>query len=218
MAESLSQARRENALRLKEGLEGELSELGMKGAAVEVAVEAETAPDGTPRLTAKGMDRVSFLISTNPGEELKPLAKIASGGELARIMLAMKSLTAVGKVPTLIFDEVDTGVGAPMSQVLGRKLKGVAANHQVLCVTHTAQIAAFADNHYYVAKAKNKEGRTVTRVGRLGAKDRAKAIAVMLAGEKVTETSLKQARELLEAAGGAAKPATGGPGGKKGGS
>ena len=117
---------------LKEKIEKGLGTLGMKDALFDVVVEDENLPDGTPRLGEKGADRVSFLIAPNPGEGIKPLARIASGGELSRIMLAMKSVSAVGRVPTLVFDEIDTGVGGAMAQVVGLKLKEVSTAHQVL--------------------------------------------------------------------------------------
>ena len=108
----------------------------MKGAVFEAAIDADAGHDGGLRLTEKGADRVSFFIATNKGEGLKPLARIASGGELSRIMLAMKSIMASGRVPTLIFDEIDTGVSGSIAQVVGGKLKEVSRTNQVLCITH----------------------------------------------------------------------------------
>ncbi|MEE9615358.1 MAG: DNA repair protein RecN [Thermodesulfobacteriota bacterium] len=201
VALALGEARVEAAARLKQAIEKDLGGLGMGGTVFEASVEAEKDPDGNPRTGEKGADRVSFHISSNPGEDLKPLARIASGGELSRIMLAMKRVTAVGRVPTLIFDEVDTGIGGGMAEVVGRKLKEVSKTHQVLCVTHLPQIAAFADNHYAVAKVENEEGRTVTRVKELRGEERVGAIATMLGGEKVTDTMVKHATELLQNAG-----------------
>jgi DNA repair protein RecN (Recombination protein N) len=160
----------------------------------------ETNPDGTPRFGEKGADRVRFLISTNPGEEIKPLARIASGGELSRIMLALKGLTTAGKVPTLIFDEVDAGISGLMAQVVGSKLKGVSSGHQVICITHLPQVAAFADGHYFVSKQETDEGRTVTKVKELKGEQRVEDLARMLGGTEVTETTKKHARELIEAA------------------
>ncbi len=201
IARSLSMRRREKAAELKAGIEDELRELGMKGTVFEVCVDTETNDDGTLRFGEKGADRVRFLISTNAGEELKPLSRIASGGELSRIMLAMKGLISAGRVPTLVFDEVDTGIGSAMAQVVGRKLREAAATGQVLCITHLPQIAAFADAHYHVAKGQSKEGRTVTRVTRLSDSERLVHIARMLGGGEPTEVTLKHARELLEGTG-----------------
>ena len=184
---------------LKEKIEKGLGTLGMKDALFDVVVEDENLPDGTPRLGEKGADRVSFLIAPNPGEGIKPLARIASGGELSRIMLAMKSVSAVGRVPTLVFDEIDTGVGGAMAQVVGLKLKEVSTAHQVLCITHLPQIAAFADKHFAVAKHASAD-RTVTTVAELSGKEAVEQISVMLGGMKVTEVTRKHARELLTTA------------------
>lgn len=200
-ADELTKARRKAAAALKKALERELGELGMKGTVFKALVTAVTNADGEPRLTEKGADSVVFMISPNPGEELKPLARIASGGELSRIMLALKSITAAGRVPTLIFDEVDTGVGGAMAQVVGRKLDNAARTHQVLCITHLPQITAYADRHFSVTKGPNSEGRTVTEVREIKRGERVEAIARMLGGTEVTETMMKHARELIETAG-----------------
>lgn len=192
--------RKRAAIELKKKIESELEGLGMKGCVFETVIEAETNPDGTPRVGERGADRVSFLISTNPGEGIKPLARIASGGELSRIMLALKGLTAAGRVPTLIFDEVDTGISGAMARVVGTRLKGVSAGNQVVCITHLPQVAAFADGHYNVSKVETEDGRTVTRVKELKGAERVEDLARMLGGEKVTDTTMKHARELIEAA------------------
>jgi len=196
---ALRAARRKASAALKGKIEKELDTLGMKDAVFEAMVEDESLPDGAPRLGEKGADRVSFLIAPNPGEGIKPLARIASGGELSRIMLAMKSVSAVGRVPTLVFDEIDTGVGGAMAQVVGLKLKEVSEAHQVLCITHLPQIAAFADRHFAVAKRASGE-RTVTTVAELSGKEAVEQISVMLGGMKVTEVTRKHARELLSTA------------------
>ncbi len=197
VADSLTEARKQKAVKLKEGIEGELAGLGMKDCEFSVEMDLDTLADGTVRFGEKGADRVAFKISTNPGEELKSLARIASGGELSRIMLAMKGLTAVGKVPTIIFDEVDTGIGSTMASVVGKKLKDASNSHQVFCITHLPQVAAFADSHYYVVKKKTSDGRTVTRVKLLTEQERVEHIATMLSGRKPTVTTLLHARELL---------------------
>ncbi|MBI1911907.1 MAG: DNA repair protein RecN [Deltaproteobacteria bacterium] len=198
-AESLSEARKSSAKELEDKIEEELESLGMKGSIFEIAAESEKNPDGSVRFNEKGSDRVSFFISTNPGEGIKPLARIASGGELSRIMLAMKSVTAKGRVPTLIFDEIDTGVGGAMAQVVGLKLKNVSKFHQVLCITHLPQVAAFADKHFTVAK-QQANGRTVSTVTELSDEDRIEQLSIMLGGLKVTETTRKHASELVETA------------------
>lgn len=198
-AQSLSEARKASAKELEDKIEEELESLGMKGSIFEIAAESEKNPDGSVRFNEKGSDRVSFFISTNPGEGIKPLARIASGGELSRIMLAMKSVTAKGRVPTLIFDEIDTGVGGAMAQVVGLKLKNVSKFHQVLCITHLPQVAAFADKHFTVAK-QQANGRTVSTVTELSDEDRIEQLSIMLGGLKVTETTRKHASELVETA------------------
>ena len=148
-------------------------------------------------MNEKGMDRVQFLISPNPGEELKPLAKIASGGELSRIMLAMKRIFAEEAwVKTLIFDEVDAGIGGGIAEVVGRKLKEISCQHQVFCITHLPQIASFADSHYKVTK-KETGGRTHAEVKQLTEEERVDEIARMLGGIKITGKTLDHAREML---------------------
>jgi DNA repair protein RecN (Recombination protein N) len=144
------------------------------------------------------MDRVEFLISPNVGEEVKPLAKIASGGELSRIMLAMKRILAkVGGRQVLIFDEVDAGIGGAIAEVVGRKLRELSKHHQVICVTHLPQIACFADHHYSVKK-EVRAGRTITTVDRLEKETIVDEVARMLGGVKVTEKTRAHAREMIE--------------------
>ncbi|VAV84824.1 DNA repair protein RecN [hydrothermal vent metagenome] len=197
----LTRSRRKAAGELKKGIEGELAELGMKGTLFEAELESALKEDGTPQFTASGSDKVRFLIATNKGEDLKLLSKVASGGELSRIMLAMKGITSVGKVATLIFDEVDTGIGGPMSRIVGAKLKEVSAAHQTLCITHMPQIAAFADNHYLVEKKENAEGRVVSSVRKLTGQEHLERVAMMLGGEEPTGTTLKHAEEMIGASG-----------------
>ncbi len=210
----LSAARRRAAEDLKGRMEEELVTLGMKGAVFEVVMRSENDPaTGGPRLTARGAERVAFYISTNPGEEIRPLSKVASGGELSRIMLAIKNISAAGRVPTLVFDEIDTGIGGAMAHVVGARLKALSRTHQVLCITHLPQIAAFADEHFVVEKhtggsgegeGKGQAQRTVTTVRRLGERDeRVEQIAWMLGGANVTDTTREHARELIGRAGNA---------------
>jgi len=176
---------------LKRSIERELASLGMKKTTFEILFE------GSP-LSPKGTDRVEFLISPNIGEPVKPLAKIASGGELSRIMLAMKKILAkVGGRQVLIFDEVDSGIGGATAEVVGRKLKELSRDHQIICVTHLPQIACFADAHHSVRK-ETKSGRTLTRVDRLEEEGIADEIARMLGGLKVTEKTRAHAKEMIE--------------------
>ena len=206
-AGELSQRRKKVARELSSKVEEELSTLGMKKVRFGVQIETESSKESAdsgkeqeqnPRLNEKGMDRVQFLISPNPGEELKPLAKIASGGELSRIMLAMKRIFAEEAwVKTLIFDEVDAGIGGGIAEVVGRKLKEISCQHQVFCITHLAQIASLAAAHYRVSK-KTQGGRTFVEVTRLNQGERLEEIARMLGGLKITEKTLDHAREMLK--------------------
>jgi DNA repair protein RecN (Recombination protein N) len=146
-----------------------------------------------------GADRVEFLVSANPGEEPRPLEKVASGGEISRIALALKTCLAGPKTPlirTLVFDEVDAGVGGSAAEGVGRRLKKLAASNQVLCVTHLPQIASFADHHYLVEK-REVRGRTVAEVEELDKAARTREIGRMLSGQKVTPEALKHAEQLI---------------------
>ena len=148
-------------------------------------------------MTVAGADAVAFYMSANAGEALKPMSKVASGGELARIMLAMKNvLVEKDQVETLIFDEVDTGVSGRAAQKVAQKLKSVAAHKQVLCVTHLPQLAALADNHLLIAK-QERNGRTYTSVTPLDLEGRKRELARIIGGATITETTLKSAEEML---------------------
>ena len=150
-------------------------------------------------LTGNGADAVAFYMSANAGEALKPLSKVASGGELARIMLAMKNVLAErDQVNTLIFDEVDTGVSGRAAQKVAEKLRSVAAHKQVLCVTHLPQLAALANTHLLIAKSE-RDGRTYTTVTPLDIEGRKKELARIIGGTNITETTLKSAEEMLRA-------------------
>jgi DNA repair protein RecN (Recombination protein N) len=194
LGKKLSGERKRVASELKKSVEKELNSLGMKRTIFEIHI------DPLP-LSPKGVDRVEFLISPNIGEEVKPLAKIASGGELSRIMLAMKRILAkVGGRQVLVFDEVDAGIGGAMAEVVGRKLRELSRHHQVICVTHLPQIACFADQHHSVRK-EVKSGRTITLVDRLDKESIVDEIARMLGGLKVTEKTKAHAKEMIENAG-----------------
>ena len=147
--------------------------------------------------TSKGIDVVEFFISTNVGEDVKPLAKVASGGEISRMMLALKSsLAASDKVPLLIFDEIDVGVSGRIGQAVGMSLKKLAALHQIITITHLPQIAGLADTHFAVEKV--EDGKlTTTRLRRLDVEERVREVAKLMSGEKVTEAGLKSAKELM---------------------
>jgi DNA repair protein RecN (Recombination protein N) len=149
-------------------------------------------------ITETGLDRATFMIAPNPGEELKPLAGIASGGELSRVVLALKAILAeTGAVETIVFDEVDAGIGGVTAEVVGRKLYELARHHQIICITHLPQIAKFGERHFRITKHV-AAGRTRTAIQALSKEDRHREIARMLGGEKITQTTLDHARELLE--------------------
>jgi DNA repair protein RecN (Recombination protein N) len=193
LGEKLSKARREAAQRLKTGMERELAELAMNHAVFETALEAGSEP------RSYGFERAEFLFSPNPGEPPKPLAKIASGGELSRLMLALKQLHPESEVPTLIFDEVDTGISGATSSLIGVKLKRVAGSQQVLVITHLPQVAAFADRHLKVEKSV-QDGRTATQVQPLDGEGRVAEVARMLGGARITDKTLEHAKEMIEEA------------------
>ena len=203
-ATKLSVERQRAAKKLKREMEKELRSIGMAETIFDVRFHAlEEKPDAPPylisgkKLTARGTDQVEFYFSPNPGEPPKALAKIASGGELSRLMLALKSLVLTpGVVSTLLFDEVDTGVGGRVAEIVGKKLKQVAAHHQVISITHLPQIAALADVHFVVQKEIEK-GRTFTRVERLSDKARITEVARMLGGIKITEQTRRYAAEMV---------------------
>jgi DNA repair protein RecN (Recombination protein N) len=201
-------ARRAQALgKLEEQVTAELAALeldkaGFRGRMAQEAAgpdDLAVGPDGR-RLTARGVDHLEFLFSANPGEELRPLARVASGGELSRAMLALKVvLAAADRVPILVFDEVDAGIGGKTADAVGRKLRQVARARQVLCVTHLPQIAAYADHHLRVEK-REEQGRTIGTVSVLAKTERVREVARMLGGESVTDTSLRHALELIDQA------------------
>jgi len=194
-AQALSQARREGAKRLEERIQTELAQLDMP----KVRFQVEFAPK-PGEMDETGMDQVQFLMSANLGEELRPIQKIASGGELARIMLALKNVLAeLDQVSTLIFDEVDTGVSGRAAQKVAQKMADVARHKQVLCVTHLPQIAAMADAHFSVEKGE-ADGRTFTAVDRLDEDRRKAELARLTSGDHITPAALEGAGELLSQA------------------
>ena len=209
-ADELSQERRGAAQSLEHSIQAELGQLGMQGAHFGVRFpqqsdEAQGASDSPftqngRRLGERGYDQVEFYLSANPGEPLLPLVQVASGGELSRLMLALKALSAAAEAtPTLIFDEVDAGIGGGVAEVVGRRLKALAGQHQVLCITHLPQIAAFADHAYTVTKTVT-HGRTISSAQRLTPRERLRELARMLGGVEVTPEARRHAREMLEGA------------------
>lgn len=195
--EALSAARREAAARMQERIQRELADLDMP----KVRFQVEFAPkEGSYHMDETGMDEVQFLMSANVGEDLKPIHKIASGGELARIMLALKNVLAENEeIATLVFDEVDTGVSGRAAQKVARKMSEVAAHKQVLCVTHLPQIAAMADVHFSVEKGE-RDGRTFTAVEQLSRQARMQELARLAGGEEITDALLHSTGEMLEQA------------------
>jgi DNA repair protein RecN (Recombination protein N) len=200
-AEALSAKRREAARKLTRLVREELAQLGMEKTRLEVHFESLLEGRGGPR----GIDEVEFRISPNPGEELRPLEKIASGGEISRLMLALKTVVGTNRpgaarrvARTFIFDEVDSGIGGRVAESIGQRLKRLARDGQVLCVTHLAQIACFADEHYHVEKFE-RAGRTLTAVTHLATeKERVRELARMLSGSQITDAALKHASTMLK--------------------
>ncbi|MEN6481492.1 MAG: DNA repair protein RecN [Anaerolineaceae bacterium] len=201
-AQRLSDRRYQFAEKLGNAVEKELADLNMAGA--KFKVDLRLKPDGkglkltngeTVAFDESGIDQAEFLIAPNPGEGLKPMVKIASGGETSRLMLALKSVLAqADDIPTLIFDEIDQGIGGRVGTIVGEKLWQLGRQHQVLCVTHLPQLAAFGDQHFRVAK-KLLSGRTTTQVEKLASEKREVELAIMLGG--VSDGNLKAAREAL---------------------
>ena len=190
-AEKLTQSRLKGFAAMNKEMKAALEFLNMPG--IRFALKHTRGP-----LSSHGQDTVEFLISTNPGEEPKPLAKIASGGELSRIMLAFKSALADrDALPTVIYDEIDTGVSGLAAGRIGQLLHQTARGHQVLCITHTPQVAAFADNQLLIQKNVRKD-RTFTEIHTLDMDGRVEVLARMISGDKVSELSLASARELIE--------------------
>ena len=202
-AEKLSTARRKSADSFQKAIETELRDLAMERTTVRIAVDREE------RFGPDGFDQVEILVAPNRGEEPKAMQKIASGGELSRIQLAIAAAlfkrSARGAAATLVFDEIDAGIGGRVAEVVGRKLRELSAANQVICVTHLPQIASFGSTHFYVWK-EDAKGQTRARVRRLDSDDdRVTEIARMLGGEKIAASAIAHARELLESARG--KPA-----------
>jgi len=210
VARALSKRRAEAARKLEKQVEAEINDLAMKSTfRIELTKSEEEG-----NWTVSGIDQVAYMITTNPGEPLRRLEHIASGGELSRVMLALKASVEAGKTSvartllsakarstqqrTLVFDEIDTGIGGRAAEAVGKKLKALARSNQVLCVTHLPQIATFADHHYVIEK-RQAGGRTRTSIRAVTGEERTKEVARMLSGAQLTETSRKHAEQLIKA-------------------
>jgi DNA repair protein RecN (Recombination protein N) len=198
----LSQARAQGAVKLTQAVDNEIHALNMPHAVFHVNFKKNFAADDKAAVCygPKGADEIEFYLTANVGEAPKPLNKIASGGELSRIVLGLKNvLSGTGSVGTVVFDEVDSGIGGATAEIVGRKLKDVSAHHQVVCITHLPQIACFGDSHYRVAK-KVTGGRTATTVEMLTDEQKIEEISRMLGGVDLTQTTREHAREMISGA------------------
>jgi DNA repair protein RecN (Recombination protein N) len=206
-ARALSKSRRDAARKLEKMVEAEINDLAMKS----VFRIQMTTGEEEGNWASAGIDEVVYMIATNPGEPMRQLEHIASGGELSRVMLALKVSVEAGtesglrkKRPgaqrTMVFDEIDTGIGGRAAESVGKKLKALARANQVLCVTHLPQIATFADQHYVIEK-KERSGRTRTSIRAVMGEERTEEVARMLSGAKLTDTSRKHAEQMIKANG-----------------
>jgi DNA repair protein RecN (Recombination protein N) len=212
LARAVSRRRQEQASKLEKAVETEINDLAMK---VRFKVDVSSSEEQSS-WSPEGFDQITYLIATNAGEPLLPVEQIASGGEMSRVMLALKATVEAGNpsqvgrsrngkgevaARTLVFDEIDTGIGGRAAEAVGKKLKSLGHSHQVLCITHLPQIASFADQHYVIEKREKKESGAVrvhTSIRRLSEAERTEEIARMLSGAKLTETSLRHAEQMLK--------------------
>ncbi|MGB8951312.1 MAG: DNA repair protein RecN [Candidatus Aminicenantales bacterium] len=197
-AGQLSEARKKGARDLEKQVEKEIALLGMKKARFQIRIETLPLSLEEPeKIRDSGTEELEFLISPNPGEQVRPLRKIASGGELSRIMLALKVIgKEKGRLKTLIFDEIDSGIGGKTAEFIAQKLRELSRHHQIICITHLPQIASFATHHYKIEK-KIDRARTFTTVKKLIFEERVTEIARLMSGSRITETSLESAKEML---------------------
>lgn len=201
----LSSKRKAVAFKLENEIPQMLEYLGIPHSRFNVCITYQDDPDGEIRYngenyqaSANGMDVAEFRISTNAGGDVRPLVKVASGGEISRIMLALKSILAQkGQIPVLVFDEIDNGVSGRIARTVGKKLNDLANYHQVICITHLPQIASLGQNHYLVEKME-QAGNTETKIKKLSNEERTLAVAQLLAGESISEAHLRSAKELLD--------------------
>ncbi|WP_407424961.1 DNA repair protein RecN, partial [Treponema sp.] len=206
-AKRISDARKAASQKMSSGVVQILSTLGMSGTRFYVQVAEKQGNEITQKCGPYGIDDIEFLISANPGQPLQPLAKIASGGELSRVMLSLKTIlcqaddSGESTVGTMIFDEIDTGIGGEVAVSIGSHLKGLAKNRQVLCITHLASIAVYADNQIKIEKGVSG-GMTQTHVHEISGEERVSEIARMLSGDSASEQSLEHARSMLSKFGG----------------
>ncbi|HEY4643787.1 MAG TPA: DNA repair protein RecN, partial [Bacteroidota bacterium] len=208
IAQRLSTKRREVARRVSKAVAEALSELGISSAQFDVNIENRKASgDGDAfvklgrdffETTPRGVDFVEFFVSTNPGENVRPLVKVASGGEVSRVMLALKSILAKAeRLPLLVFDEIDIGVSGRVAQAVGLSLKNLSNFHQIIAITHLPQIASIAETHFVVEKVRDGK-RATTRIRKLTLGERVHEVAKLMSGEEVTAAGLKGARELMK--------------------
>jgi len=208
-AQILSAKRNESAKKVTKEIILVLHELGIPNAKFDVrfdkSIPAKGEDDGVIvgkehlKATDTGYDKVEFFISTNAGEDVKPLIKVASGGEVSRIMLSLKTILAKNdKLPLLIFDEIDTGVSGKIAQKVGNALHGLAKFHQVIAITHLPQIASQADRHYVVEKT-DTDGRSISRIRKLQEDEQVREVAKLMSGEKITDAALQSAAEMIAA-------------------
>lgn len=191
-AYKLSDIRERLSRKLEKLVEKELQDLNMKGSEFQVNIKKDEAA-----ISSKGLDKLEFLLSPNPGEPPKQLYKIASGGEMSRVMLAIKNtITKSEKIPSIVFDEVDAGIGGVTATVVGQKIKKISKNSQIICITHLAQIACFADSHIYISKIIS-HNKTFTKIKTLSMQERTEEVARMLGGSSKDETSMAHAKQLI---------------------
>ena len=196
-AKSISQKRIQVSKKVKSGIENSLKELGISQPEFKTEILNEPADGKLLKFSSTGIDKVEFFISTNPGEDPKPLAKVASGGEVSRIMLSLKSVLAMSdKLPLLIFDEIDVGVSGKIAQKVGNTLKELSKYHQIIAITHLPQIASLADSHYSIEKTSKKD-RVISSIKKLDEEEQVKEVAKLISGEKITDKSISTAQELI---------------------
>ena len=194
LCDNITLERKKSAEKIKGQMESHLNELGMKNAKFDILIERKKT------FSSNGCDNIEFMISPNTGEPLKPLAKIASGGEMSRIMLALKTILAdADNTPTFIFDEIDTGISGRTAQQVAEKLTVISSGHQLICITHLPQIAAMADKHYLIEKSDNN-AKTITNIIELSEQESVEELARLLGGVEITEATLTAAREMREMA------------------
>jgi DNA repair protein RecN (Recombination protein N) len=217
LGEELSAKRRAVAAKLAPLVEQQLGELGMEKAKFTLSFQptASTVPGESIPAAASGIDQVEFIAQTNPGQLPQPLRKIASGGELSRIMLALKGILAQSdRISVLVFDEIDANVGGRLGSTIGNKLRQLAGHHQVLCITHLPQIASYADRHFTVRK-QVIDGQTATTVRIMSGAEQVQELAEMIGGQRITDTTRAQAKELLDSANSEFSPIPSMPGASK---